>query len=140
MIADTNGKRTHTFLAHDLTTSCRWLRVANLGRGFFIYPTKAFELGAKFEVWVAKAYGLVARAVVVFDDHDVLDHVAHVTHVHELGERHAAGIRQLNIGIEREEGGEHVREAKAAVDAATHRGGIAQLHAHNVVDGNQTHC
>lgn len=75
----------------------------------------------------------------MFDDHDVLDHVAHVTHVHELGERHAAGTRQLNIGIEREEGGEHIREAKAAVNAATHRGGIAQLHAHNVVDGKLKH-
>ena len=71
----------------------------------------------------------------MLDDHDVLDHVAYVAHVHELGERHATGARQLNIGIEREEGGENVREAKAAVDAAAHRGGIAQLHAHDVVDG-----
>ena len=70
----------------------------------------------------------------MLNDHHVLDHVAHVTHVHELGERHATGARQLNIRIEREEGGEHVREAKAAVDAAANRGGVAQLHAHDIVD------
>ena len=50
------------------------------------------------------------------------------------GKSVAAGARQLNIGIEREKGGENVREAKATVDAAAHRGGVAQLHAHNVVD------
>ena len=71
----------------------------------------------------------------MLDDHDVLDHVAHIAHVHELRERHAAGARQLNIGIEREKGGENVREAKAAVDASANRGGIAQLHAHDIVDG-----
>ena len=71
----------------------------------------------------------------MLNDHHVLDHVAHVAHVHELGERHAAGARQLNIGIERQKGREHVREAKATVDAAAHRGGIAQLHAHDIVDG-----
>ena len=71
----------------------------------------------------------------MLDDHDVLDHVAHIAHVHELRERHAAGARQLNIGIEREKGGENVRETKAAVDAAAHRGGVAQLHAHDVVNG-----
>ena len=71
----------------------------------------------------------------MLDDHDVLDHVAHIAHIHELRERHATGARQLNIGIEREKGGENVREAKAAVDAAAHRGGVAQLHAHDVVDG-----
>ncbi len=71
----------------------------------------------------------------MLNDHDVLDHVAHVTHVDELGERHAAGARQLNIRIERQKGREHVRKTKAAVDAAAHRGGIAQLHAHDVVDG-----
>ena len=71
----------------------------------------------------------------MLNDHHVLDHVAHVAHVNELRERHAAGARQLNIGIEREEGGKNVREAKAAVDAAAHRGGVAQLHAHDVVDG-----
>ena len=87
------------------------------------------------EVGRGLAHGLVARAVVVLNDHDVLDHVAHVAHAHELRERHAAGARQLNIGIEREEGGENVREAKAAVDAAAHRGGIAQLNAHDIVDG-----
>ena len=71
----------------------------------------------------------------MFNDHDVLDHVAHVTHVDELGERHAAGARQLNIGIERQKGREHVREAKATVDAAAHRGGVTQLHAHDIVNG-----
>ena len=71
----------------------------------------------------------------MLDDHDVLDHVAHIAHAHKLGKRHAAGTRQLNIRVEREEGGENVRKTKTAVDAATHRGGIAQLHAHNVVDG-----
>ena len=68
-------------------------------------------------------------------DHDVLDHVAHIAHVHKLGERHAAGTRQLNVRVERQKGGEHVRKTKAAVDAATHRGGIAKLHAHDVVNG-----
>ena len=87
------------------------------------------------EVGRSLAYGLVARAVVVLDDYDALDHVAHVTHPHELRERHAAGARQLNIRIERQERREHVREAKAAVDAAAHRGGIAQLHAHDIVNG-----
>ena len=71
----------------------------------------------------------------MLDDHDVLDHVAHIAHIHELSERHAAGARQLNIRIERQKGRKHVREAKAAVDATAHRGGIAQLHAHDVVDG-----
>ena len=71
----------------------------------------------------------------MLNDYDVLDHVAHVTHVHELGERNAACPRQLNIGIERQESREHVREAKAAVDTAAHRGGIAQLNAHDIVDG-----
>ena len=65
----------------------------------------------------------------------MLDHVTYVAHVHELRERHATGARQLNIGIERQESREHVREAKAAVDAAAHRSGIAQLHTHDVVDG-----
>lgn len=89
----------------------------------------------KEEIGRGLAHGLVARAVIVLDDHDVLDHVAHIAHVHELRERHAAGARQLNIGIEREKGGENVREAKAAVDASANRGGIAQLHAHDIVDG-----
>ena len=71
----------------------------------------------------------------MLNDHHVLDHVTHVAHVHELDKRHATGARQLNIGIEREKGGENVREAKATVDAAAHRGGIAQLHAHDIVDG-----
>ena len=71
----------------------------------------------------------------MLNDHDVLDHVAHVAHVHELDKRHATGTRQLNIGIEREKGGENGREAKATVDAAAHRGGIAQLHTHDIVDG-----
>ena len=71
----------------------------------------------------------------MLDNHHVLDHVAHIAHFDELGERHAAGARQLNIGIERQEGREDVRETKAAVDTAAHRGGIAQLHAHDVVDG-----
>ena len=71
----------------------------------------------------------------MLNDHDVLDHVAHIAHVHELGERHATGTRQLDIRIERQECREHVREAKAAVDAAAHRGGIAQLHAHDIVNG-----
>ena len=71
----------------------------------------------------------------MLDDHDVLDHVAHIAHIHELGERHTAGTRQLNIRIERQESREHVREAKAAVDAAAHRGGIAQLHTHDIVNG-----
>ena len=71
----------------------------------------------------------------MLDDHDMLDHVTYVAHVHELRERHATGARQLNIGIERQESREHVREAKAAVDAAAHRSGIAQLHTHDVVDG-----
>ena len=87
------------------------------------------------EVGRGLAHGLTARAVVVLNDHDVLDHVAHVAHPHELGERHAAGARQLNIRIERQKRREHVREAKAAVDAAAHRGGVAQLHAHDIVDG-----
>ena len=65
----------------------------------------------------------------------MLDHVAHIAHVHELGERHAAGTRQLNIRIERQERREHVREAKAAVNAAAYRGGVAQLHTHDVMDG-----
>ena len=81
------------------------------------------------------AHGLVARTVIVLDDHDMLNNVAHVAHVNELRERHAAGARQLNVRIKREEGGENVREAKAAVDAAAHRGGIAQLNAHDIVDG-----
>ena len=71
----------------------------------------------------------------MLNDHDALNHVAHVAHIHELGKRYAAGARQLNIGIERQESREHVREAKAAVDAAAHRGGIAQLHAHDIVNG-----
>ena len=71
----------------------------------------------------------------MLDDHHVLDHVAHIAHVRELGERHAAGARQLNIGIERQKSREHVRKTKAAVDAAAHRGGIAQLHTHDVMDG-----
>ena len=65
----------------------------------------------------------------------MLDHVAHIAHVHELGERHTAGPRQLNVRIERQERREHVRETKATVDAAAHRGGVAQLHAHDIVDG-----
>ena len=87
------------------------------------------------EVGRSLAHGLVACAIVVLNDHHVLDHVTHVAHVHELDKRHATGARQLNIGIEREKGGENVREAKATVDAAAHRGGIAQLHAHDIVDG-----
>ena len=71
----------------------------------------------------------------MLNDHDTLDHVAHVAHVHELGERHAAGTRQLNVRIKSEEGGEHVREAKATIDAAAHRSGVAQLDAHDIVDG-----
>ena len=65
----------------------------------------------------------------------MLNNVAHVAHVDELGERHAAGARQLNIRIERQERREHVREAKATIDAAAHRGGVTQLHAHDIVDG-----
>ena len=71
----------------------------------------------------------------MLNDHDVLDHVANVAHPHELRERHAAGTRQLNIRIERQEGREHVRETKTAVDAAAYRGGVAQLHTHDVMDG-----
>lgn len=71
----------------------------------------------------------------MLNDHDVLDHVTHVAHVHELGERHAAGTRQLNIRIERQKCREHVRKTKATVNAAAHRGGVAQLHAHDIVDG-----
>ena len=40
-----------------------------------------------------------------------------------------------SIGIEREEGGENVREAKATVDDAAHRGGVTQLHDHDIVNG-----
>ena len=71
----------------------------------------------------------------MLNDHDVLDHVAHVAHVDELGERHAAGARQLNVRVERQKGREHVRETTATVDAAAHRGGVTQLHAHDIVDG-----
>ena len=70
----------------------------------------------------------------MLNDHHVLDHVTHVAHVHKLGKRHAAGARQLNIRIERQERREHVREAKATIDAAAHRGGVTQLHAHDIVD------
>ena len=71
----------------------------------------------------------------MLDDHHVLDHVAHVAHVDELGERHAAGARQLNIRIERQEQREHIGKAEPAIDAAAHRGGVTQLHAHDIVDG-----
>ena len=87
------------------------------------------------EVGRGLAHGLVACAVIVLNDHNMLDHVAHVAHVHKLGERHTSGTRQLNVRIERQKGRENVRKTKAAVDAAAHRGGIAQLHTHDVVDG-----
>ena len=53
----------------------------------------------------------------------------------KLFQRHAPGLEQFHLAVGAQQHGEHVGKAEPPPDAAAHRGHVAELHAHNVLEG-----
>ena len=81
------------------------------------------------------AHSLVGHLHGLLVQHQLHQDVPVRGHLGILLQGNLSGVVAHHLGVQGQEHGEHVGEAIAAKNGATHRGGVAELHAHNVLDG-----